>query len=113
MIERRVTALEQHVGRMEQTLGRLEVMLVEIRANILNCATRKDLDDLRNEMSTARERIATTASKSDIEQLKDSVAISRGRLDAVPTTWQMLTFMVTSQVALAGILFVAIKFGFK
>ncbi|TPQ45342.1 hypothetical protein C2U72_26865 [Prosthecomicrobium hirschii] len=90
MLEKRVERLENDLREVRTTVSRLETLLIEIRANFANVASRDD------------------ASKS-----REDMARIQGRLENMPSVWQMITVVLGSQIALAGLLFTAIKFGIK
>ncbi len=117
MLEKRVENLEQDVRDIRATMQRFEILLVEIRASLLNCATKDEINGLRSETAAIQ---ATMATRSDLEDLrKDTIKLRedtaeiKGQLKNIPSTWQMITFMTASQIAFAGILFTALKFGLK
>ena len=94
MLEQRVDALEKRSDRIEGKLDRIDetmkeirVSLVEISANLRNCA-----------------------SKSEIADLQKDVAYVRGRLENVPSFWQMIALISAMLIGIAGIAFTAGKF---
>lgn len=101
MLEARVEALEKRMERIESKLDRLEASAQSLNVAIVqltaNCATKSEMADLQR----------------DIGKIREDGAYMRGRLENLPSTWQMITFMLGSQIAFAGILFTALKFGLK
>ncbi|WP_407049907.1 hypothetical protein [Methyloraptor flagellatus] len=124
MLETRVENLERDMKDIRSTLHKSELLLIEIKAHLVNCATKDEVAKLREDVIDVRARIATkddvAALRGDISNVRQDTAELKGRFDGLdkrfaylPSTWQMITFMVTSQIALAGLLFVAVKFGLK
>ncbi|MBT9288812.1 hypothetical protein [Prosthecodimorpha staleyi] len=97
MLEKRIENLEVEVREIRNTTSRLEILLTEIRANLANVATRDDIQNIRTDTAKSREDLARI----------------QGRLENMPSVWQMITVILGSQIALAGLLFTAIKFGIK
>lgn len=117
MLEKRVEGLEKDVRDIRSTLQRFEILLLEIRTSLPNCATKDDISNLHTETTAIRTAMVT---RSDLEDLrKDAIrhredtAEIKGQIKNIPSTWQMITFMLGSQIAFAGILFTAFKFGLK
>lgn len=47
--------------------------------------------------------------RADLSALRVDAAYIRGRLESLPTTWQMVGTVLAGNIALAGILFAAVK----
>lgn len=45
-----------------------------------------------------------------LRKVEIELAEIKGRIGQIPTTWQMITFMVTSQIAFAGVLVATLRF---
>ncbi len=90
ILEKRMDRFEQKLDRVDETLQSLKISLIEISANLRNCATR-----------------------TEVAELQRDVAYIKGRLENIPSAWQMITYIMGSQVVLAGLLFTALKFGLK
>jgi predicted RNase H-like nuclease (RuvC/YqgF family) len=101
VLEKRMDRFEQKLDRIDETLQSLKIALIELSAN---CATKSDISELKNDVAKIREELAEN--KGRITGLSDRFAY-------IPSTWQMITFMLGSQIAFAGILFTALKFGLK
>ena len=101
MLEARVERLERDVGdirtkvdRIETTLQRLEILLNDVRANLMNCATKQDIANHQN----------------DIAKIREDGAYVRGRLENIPTFWQIFALISAMLIGIAGITFTAGKF---
>lgn len=79
-LEERVKALEAKLDRIADRQQAMQTLLVEIRAHLLNTATRSDVVDLRSE---------TAAAKADLSYIK-------GRVEGLPSTWQMIIAVMGS-----------------
>ena len=49
------------------------------------------------------------AMRADVSATRATCDYIRGRLESLPTAWQMVTTVVAGNVALAGVLFAAVK----
>ena len=49
------------------------------------------------------------AMRADLSAVRADAAYIKGRLESLPTTWQMVGTVLAGNVALAGILFAAVK----
>ena len=87
----RVAQLEKDVSRNTAILERLEPMIIAIHANY---ATQADV----------------FAVKADVAAVKSDVARIDGRLDGIPTTWQIISIIAMLLVGIAGIVFTAGRF---
>jgi len=101
MLEARIEALEKRMDRFEQKLDRVEealqslkIALVEISTNLRLCATKSELSDLQK----------------DLGKIREDGAYVRGRLENIPTFWQMLALISALLIGIAGIAFTAGKF---
>ena len=65
--------------------------------------------DLRKDVADVRKDVADI--RKDMVSIRESVAHIRGRLEQLPGTWAMITTMIGGQIALAGILIPALRFG--
>jgi hypothetical protein len=50
------------------------------------------------------------AMRADLSATRADAAYIRGRLESLPTTWQMVGTIIAGNIGLAGILFAAAKF---
>lgn len=108
MLEKRVEVLEQKVDRILDALERVEFGVRDLVAD--NKETRKTLSDIQLKMATRDEL-------KDLQRSTNELAIKtaavEGQIRNIPSTWQMITTVIGSQVVLAGLLFTALKFGLK
>ena len=77
MLEKRVTALEERLGRIETILTDLAPKITEI--------------------------FHTCARQSDLAAVKTELAELKGKVSNLPTTWTMFVALITSAVAVAGL----------
>jgi hypothetical protein len=93
-LEKRMDRFEQKLDRVEETLQSLKITLVEITATLRLCATKSELSDLQK----------------DLGKIREDGAYVRGRLENIPTFWQMLALISALLIGIAGIAFTAGKF---
>jgi hypothetical protein len=86
-MEERVARLERETSEIKAVLGRMEPLLARLDERF------KALD----------ERFKSVANSSDVAELKISLAEIRGRVNAMPTTLQLISFTLAILVA-AGLL---------
>lgn len=79
-MEKRVAAVEARLERIEERLQSVHLLLVEIRANLFNSATKTDIADLRAEAT----------------QVRTDLSYAKGRIESLPTTWQMIFAVIGS-----------------
>jgi hypothetical protein len=82
--------LEQRVSRLEQRMERIEGILLKLEPQIT-------------------ELLLTGAKQTDLQALKAQVAKVEGRLENIPTTWQVIAIMSGMLVGIAGIVFAAAR----
>jgi hypothetical protein len=87
--------LESRVFRLENDMTGVRESLARIEAVLPHLATAAQVADLRAELGA---------------ELGGQIAELRGRMDHLPTTWQMMTGIVAGQCTLAALL-AAIVFG--
>jgi hypothetical protein len=91
-LEPRVAVLEEIARATRETLVDIRPELRGIRMELVSIRT--DVADLRTEMH------------ANFTDLRAEVAYLKGRIEQLPSTWQMITGILAGQIAL-GILFVA------
>eukprot|EP01037_Dinobryon_pediforme_P022438 gene22438-23595_t len=87
MLERRVENLENDVKDIRSTLQRFEILLVEIRANLLNVATKEDIRILTAETAEIRACMETRSEleevRRDTSKIREELAENKGRVSGV------------------------------
>lgn len=81
MLEQRVTRIEEQMGRIQTILERLEPKITEA------ASVKSDIAELRSK---------------DIAEMRSRLAFVEGRLQGMPTTWQMFTTVLASMIATWG-----------
>jgi hypothetical protein len=98
-----MTAAPQQPDDALAILKRLEPMLIGIAT---------DVAVLKTDVATIKTDVAGL--KTDVVALKVDVANLQGRVSQLPTSWQMLTAIVTTVIAVTGgtaaILFAALNY---
>ncbi len=94
MLEKRVEALEADVSKIKTILERLEPKITEI---LLTGAKQADLHK----------------TQVDVAELKGRMSAVEARLSAVPTTIQLVLWLLTTWGAGAAIVFAIVRFAAK
>ena len=98
-MEARVARLETGVSEIKLALARLEPVLGQVSKDLADF--RSDIKDLRSEMKDVKSEIADLRQK-DLVELKVAAAKLEGRVSQLPSTVQLLGF-VLAVLAIAGV----------
>jgi hypothetical protein len=115
-------SLEPRVTRLEENMGDLKAIIARIDAILPHLATAAQVAELRGEIDVKFARFAgefdtklerfAGGFDSRLERMSGdfSAKLERltGRVEALPTTWQMLTAIMAGQITLAGLLAAAL-----
>jgi hypothetical protein len=102
--DRRVSRLEEQMSDLRPILARIETILPQL-------ATAAQVTELRSDIDV---KFAKFAGEFDTKQARFAGEFNAklerltGRVESLPTTWQMMTAIIAGQVALAGLLCAAI-----
>lgn len=80
---------------MEWRVTRLEQETKEVRA---------DLRSIQSDLAEIRAKLAVLATANGLSQVEARLAGVEGKVSQLPTTWVMLTGIVASQIAMAGMI---------
>lgn len=101
-LESRVFRLEDDVGTVRESLARIEAVLPHL-------ATAAQIAEMRAELAGTRGDLGGQISDLRAD-LGGQISELRGRMNHLPTAWQMMTGIVAGQCTLAALL-AAIVFG--
>jgi phage shock protein A len=125
-LEPRVSRLEENMSDFKATCARIEAMLPHLATSAQLAELRGDFDvkltrfaaefdanlerfgtgfDAKLERNTSELAAALKQSSAD---LNAKIERLYGRVEALPTTWQMMTAIIAGQITLAGLLAAAL-----
>lgn len=100
-MERRVEILEERTVRIEATLTRLEPKIVE---TLTLCAKQSELSSARVESANAIAGV-----RADLARLVGDLGEVKGKVSSLPTTWMLITALLSTWAIGAGIVFALLK----
>ncbi len=94
MLEARVARLETEIKVVQDTLGRVEAAVTAVTHELKEI--KQDFRDLRGK---------------DILEIRTKLAFIEGRLQGMPSTWQLLAIVLMTWTLGTGLLFAVLQFG--
>jgi hypothetical protein len=120
-LEPRVAVLEEIARATRETLADIRSELRCIRGELVSIRT--DVADLRTEVRVGLADLRTelkadmaglrTEMRAEMAGLRTEVAYLKGRIEQLPSTWQMITGIIAGQVALGALFVAAFRFAGK
>jgi len=103
--------LEPRVSRHEENMSDFKATCARIEAMLPHLATSTQMAELRGDLEVALARF-TGEFDAKLERFAGAfdAKLERltGRVEALPTTWQMMTAIIAGQITLAGLLAAAL-----
>lgn len=107
MLEQRVERLEHRLDRIEAILVRLEPKITETAIEIKQVPKFSDYARLQSDIAEMRLKTATQA---ELQSARIDLAEVKGRVNSLPTWWMLITAIVATWTAGAGILLTVLRF---
>lgn len=106
-LENRVSLIENRLERVEAILVRLEPKITEIAIELKQVPKFSDYARLQSDIAEIRGKTATQA---DLQSARIDLAEVKGRVNSLPTWWMLITAIVATWTAGAGILRTVLRF---
>ena len=104
-MEDRVATLEQQMQSIDMKLSKLpsiETQIAELKSQIAMTAKATDLAEIKGQLSQMPKA-------NDWASLRAEIAEIKGKVSAIPTTWQLVPLLLTTWTAGAAIVFALLR----
>lgn len=103
--------VEPRVSRLEEQMSDLKPILTRLEAILPHLATAAQVAELKGDLER---RLAEFAGEFELKQAQFAGEFNAklerltGRVESLPTTWQMITAIIAGQITFAGVLCAAV-----